>query len=195
MDLSIIVPCHNLEKYIKPLLLSLNRQVFTKEVEAIFVLDDCIDNTETVIRDTLDTSKYSLKIHNEVFHACGLARNKGLELSCGKYIWFMDGDDWLIQDDAIEGLLGIMIDRDYPMLRFRYTSQYYPYSMQMFMMVWQYIFKRETIGDIRFTNIQPHEDLEFMRKIFTKFPTTTYMINLDIYYYNYGRENSNMMQY
>ena len=51
IDKSFIIPCHNLENYIKPLLLSLkalNLENLTHEF--IFVLDDCTDNTESVIR-------------------------------------------------------------------------------------------------------------------------------------------------
>ena len=49
MDITIIVPCHNGEEYIKNLLVSfhlLNLQGLTYEI--VFVLDDCTDNTEQV---------------------------------------------------------------------------------------------------------------------------------------------------
>ena len=51
MDVSFIIPCHNLEPYIKPLLISihmLNLENITTEF--IFVLDDCTDNTEQIIQ-------------------------------------------------------------------------------------------------------------------------------------------------
>lgn len=52
MDLSVIIPCHNLEKYILPLLVSLNLQDLNNyDVEFIFVLDACEDNTESMIRN------------------------------------------------------------------------------------------------------------------------------------------------
>lgn len=52
MDLSIIVPCHNLENYITPLLVSLQSQVYDKEkVEIIFVCDSCSDNTKKIIQE------------------------------------------------------------------------------------------------------------------------------------------------
>lgn len=50
MDLSIIVPCHNLEGYISKLVDSLIRQRYDNyDVEIIFVLDNCTDNTGKVI--------------------------------------------------------------------------------------------------------------------------------------------------
>ena len=33
-------------------------------------------------------------------HSCGLARNEGLEIAHGRYIWFVDGDDWIIYYDV-----------------------------------------------------------------------------------------------
>ena len=49
MDLSLIISCHNLEDYIGNLLESLLRQKTKYQVEYIFVLDDCTDNTRGII--------------------------------------------------------------------------------------------------------------------------------------------------
>jgi glycosyltransferase involved in cell wall biosynthesis len=50
MDLSIIVPCHNLEKFISPLISALEAQRFDQyTVELIFVLDDCNDDTARIL--------------------------------------------------------------------------------------------------------------------------------------------------
>lgn len=95
MDLSIIIPCHNLEGYIKPLLLSFNAlNLANIETEFIFVLDACTDNTAEEIRKYMIDFNY--KIIYCDYHKCGLARNIGFEASSGQYIWFVDGDDWII---------------------------------------------------------------------------------------------------
>lgn len=50
IKISFIIPCHNLEEYIKPLLCSL-RGLNLKNIkyEIIFILDDCTDNTLNII--------------------------------------------------------------------------------------------------------------------------------------------------
>ena len=51
MDISIIIPCHNSEKFIKPLLLSFQALNLNEiEAEFIFVLDNCTDNTKLMIQ-------------------------------------------------------------------------------------------------------------------------------------------------
>ena len=112
MDLSIIIPCHNLENFIDPLLSSLKQQEFTPfEVELIFVLDDCTDNTAKKLMQ-FQADQYRIHLINTIVHSCGLARNIGLEHSHGKYIWFVDGDDWILSSTAIKQILTIMKVQD-----------------------------------------------------------------------------------
>ena len=88
MDLSVIVPCHNLENYIIPLLNSLNEQELDQyTIELIFVCDSCTDNTKKIIEsypfDNPNIVKIS--IYEVNFHSCGLTRNVGLENAKGEY--------------------------------------------------------------------------------------------------------------
>ena len=98
MNLSIIIPCHNLEKHIAPLITTLNAQeLFEEKVEVIFVLDSCTDKTREMIDLLLDAPQYeSIQIYDAEVHSCGLAREIGREHATGEYIWFVDGDDWLM---------------------------------------------------------------------------------------------------
>lgn len=192
MDLSIIIPCHNLQKFITPLINSLNMQIFSYDVEIWFVLDDCTDLTEQIIKRKIDTNKYNVFFINCKVHSCGLARNLGLDLSTGKYIWFIDGDDWILGCNTIQKLINTMNDSSFGILKFNYASLTFPQGFKM--MVWQYFFKKEVIGNLRFSSIQPHEDTLFMKKIFEQ-EIQYLQIEDFLYYYNYGREGSNMQQY
>lgn len=192
IDLSIIVPCHNLEKYISPLLISLNSQFFKQKVEIWFVLDDCTDRTYEVIENEIDKEKYIVHYIHCCVHACGLARNLGLDACSGEYVWFIDGDDWIIGTSAIQTLLRYIKQDNFNILKMKYTSNKFPDGWHM--MVWQYIFRRDTISDIRFSNIQPNEDVEFMGKIFEG-PCQVNETVDEFYFYNYGREGSNMQQF
>ena len=62
-------------------------------------------------------------------------------------------------------------------------------------MVWQYIIRRDFIGDLRFTEIQPHEDVKFIGVLTCDLEKPIYFLKLKLYYYNYMREGSNMQQF
>ena len=63
-------------------------------------------------------------------------------------------------------------------------------------MVWQYIYKQEAIGDLRFTEIQPNEDVVFNTSFFNEHKIDKIpKYNIPTYFYNYKRPGSNMSQY
>ena len=160
IDLSFIIPCHNLEEYIKPLLLSF-RILDLKEIniEYIFILDDCTDNTEQLIRSYMYDADY--KIIHCFEHSCGLARNLGVSLAAGEYIWFVDGDDWLIYPNTIKDCLKVLKETQEPIIQLKFVSNFF--NHQFYSMVWQYIFKKDFIKDIKFPSKQPDEDCDFMQ--------------------------------
>lgn len=191
-DLSVIIPVYNLENFLTPMLTSLMGQVHDYNVEHIFVLNNCTDNSEKVIRD----SELPCVIMYCDEQGCGPARNAALEQARGEYIWFMDGDDWLLSDTAIKEALTAAQVLDLDILRIPYDSNLYKWLY--FSMVWQYLIRRDFIGEVRFPNYQPAEDDAFMRELLAKagyvypdMPT----LNKPLYYYNYLREGSNMFRY
>ena len=193
MDLSIIVPCHNLEKYMYDLLMSLKFQnLKDHEVEVIFVCDACTDNTKKVIED-FELDNYASKIILDAnVKSCGLARNVGLEVATGFYIWFLDGDDWLLEFDAVSSVIELMDECAPDILRVGFDCAYAD-RHKFNWMVWQYIYTRSIIGDTRFLPIQPNEDLEFYKEITAKKPNIL-AYGRKLYYYNFLREGSNMQQ-
>lgn len=193
MDLSIIVPCHNLENYLFDLLMSLKLQKLQDyKVELIFVCDACTDETRKVI-ENFDLPNYTSKIILDAdVKSCGLARNVGLEAAIGEYIWFLDGDDWLLEFDAVASVLRVIKTNNLPILRIDWDCAY-PDRYKYKMMVWQYIYSRKLIGDIRFLAVQPDEDVHFMNEIIKKGPKILFYPR-KLYYYNFMREGSNMEQ-
>lgn len=195
MDLSIIIPCHNLENYITPLLVSLRLQYLGNyKVELIFVCDNCTDNTKKVIENFDFNKMYSIQILERCAGSCGQARNEGFKVAIGEYIWFVDGDDWLINYSSIYHILLAIIKSQQFVLRFNYS---YPPSFETtygyFSMVWQYIFKKTFIEDIFFPNIPLDEDVVFMKQVLQKMgQESIYFLNEKIYHYNFLRSGSNM---
>ena len=102
---SIIIPMYNAEKYLEECLQSLLYQTL-KDIEVI-VVDDCsTDNSLEIAKNFIPKfeaeNKNFLLIKLTQRSGCpGIPRNVALDYAKGKYIFFMDSDDFL-SDDALE---------------------------------------------------------------------------------------------
>lgn len=106
--ISVIIPLYNAEKYISECLDSIRAQTF-KNFEVI-VVDDCsTDNGVAIVESYAPKFDGRLKLaHMEKKSEGGgyLPRNKGVELSVGKYVFFVDSDD-TVTATALEELYGL----------------------------------------------------------------------------------------
>ena len=94
---SIIVPVYNKEKYIDRAILSILNQDF-QDFELIIVNDGSTDNTVNIINEyAKQNSKIVMVNHlkNESLH---IARMDGVVAASGKYILFLDGDDYFTKN-------------------------------------------------------------------------------------------------
>lgn len=99
IKISIIIPCYNVEKYIKECLDSILMQEL-KEFEIICINDGSTDNTLEILNSYKE--KYSnIKIINQSNKGLSTARNVGMKYAEGKYIYFVDADDFLSNDKAL----------------------------------------------------------------------------------------------
>ena len=89
-DISIIIPAYNAEKYIDKCLDSLINQT-KKEIEIIIVNDGSKDKTEEIIKSYTDSR---IKYYKNTNKGIGYTRNYGIEKSTGKYLMFLDSDDY-----------------------------------------------------------------------------------------------------
>lgn len=97
--ISIIVPCYNVEEYLRQCLDSIVNQTYTN-LEIICVNDGSTDNTLSILNEYALSDKRIVIIDQENMGA-SQARNKALKVATGDYIAFVDGDDW-IEEIAIE---------------------------------------------------------------------------------------------
>ena len=196
IDLSIIVPVYNLEKFITSLLKSLKRQdLGAYEVEYIFVDNNSTDKTVEIIQSYgFDNILYCTDKQG-----CGCARNVAIPVAQADYIWFVDGDDWLTRDTVIKEALDRVYSKALDVLRLPFESNAFHYNY--FSMVWQYILRREFVKEFRFPDYQPSEDDEYIIKVLNKagYSPQTYLqlphLNKICYHYNYLREGSNMQRH
>lgn len=99
---SVIIPVYNVEKYLGECLESVINQTLT-EIEIICVDDGSTDNSLDILY------KYAIKdarVKNVMLRAnygLSYARNRGMEVAEGKYIYFLDSDDY-IKEETLEEL-------------------------------------------------------------------------------------------
>lgn len=93
-DISIIVPIYNAEKYLNKCLDSLINQT-KKELEFILINDGSTDTSEEIIKNYKDNRIKYFKNKNQ---GIGKTRNFGISKAQGKYLMFLDSDDYLALD-------------------------------------------------------------------------------------------------
>lgn len=92
--ISIVVPVYNVEKYIDECILSLLNQSLTK-IEIILVNDGSSDKSGEICDDYAKNDS-RVKVFHKVNGGQSSARNLGVKNASGKYILFVDSDDYII---------------------------------------------------------------------------------------------------
>lgn len=203
--ISIIVPIYKVEKYLDRCINSILNQTF-KDFELILVDDGSPDRCGDICEKYAKKDKRIKVIHKE---NGGLsdARNVGLDIATGKFIGFIDSDDFIHKDmymvlyDAI-----IKSKSDISQCKFKYFSKedelnkniindgkYEIYNninaieeiidnKNLNTNVWNKLYKRELFNDIRFPKGKIHEDEFVTYKVFYRAKTVSY-VNKELYYY------------
>lgn len=104
IKVSVIIPVYNVEKYIDRTISSCQSQTLF-EIEIIVVNDGSPDNSEAIINKKALGDNRIIAIHKENGGVTS-ARKTGLAIAKGKYVFFLDGDDY-IEDDALAKLFNI----------------------------------------------------------------------------------------
>ena len=190
--ISIIVPVYKVEKYLHRCVDSLVNQSY-ENLEIVLVDDGSPDSCGKICDDYGQTDARVNVVHKK---NGGLsdARNIGIEVSTGKYITFLDSDDW-VKSNYIETLYellkennadvsicsfnktsSIIVQDEKPLKAIKsylYTNKealkemYGEYYIQM-IVAWGKLFRRELFNNIRFPVGKVHEDEFVIYKIFYK---------------------------
>ena len=133
MLLSVVIPCYNMERYLPECLDSLlDQNLNPTEYEVIVVNDESKDSTLKV------ANNYAAKHANMVIidkknAGVGAARNSGYDVAKGKYLYFLDPDDYLAKN-TITTILGLMDSNDLDILTFHsmpVVKRHVPLSMNI----------------------------------------------------------------
>ena len=121
IKISVIVPCYNTEKFIEKCLNSILNQTL-KEIEIIIINDGSTDNSLLKTKNYEDDSR--VKIIDKENEGLTKTRNLGLNLASGKYVYFVDSDDYLESNDVLEKLYNTADKNDLDILIFDYFRDY-----------------------------------------------------------------------
>lgn len=218
--LSIIIPVYKVEKYIDGTLSSIYNQHTDETMFEVIVVNDGTPDNSMAIVDKFKHSHTNLTVISQSNQGLSVARNEGLRVAQGKYIWFVDSDD-NIEDNILNKLLvivknensdilgfgltrineaGSFICTESPFLKKKYYSLYgkmcsgkYLYHKINIGVVQRYIYSHSFLkkNSLSFYPGIWYEDEQFSVRAFF-FAKNVKIINLNIYRY-LVRSNGNIM--
>ena len=185
--ISIIVPIYNVKDYLCQCVESLIRQTYDN-LEILLIDDGSTDGCSEIC-DKYEKTDNRIKVIHKPNGGLSSARNAGLDIATGSYIYFIDSDDW-IENNMLDFLSDKMAKNDADIVACGFynsfatsdilaTPEFSDYIIEntpdifyrmlpdsknsIRFMVWNKLYKRDVIGDIRFLEGQIYEDLHFER--------------------------------
>ncbi len=213
MKVTVIIPMYNAEKTLHLPLESLAKQTL-KDFEVIIIDDGSTDKSVEIASKYYDRipNLTILRTHN---YGSGHARNVGLDHATGEYIKFLDADDELAESTTLEMLYSVATKYDIDTLVGKYYTHIGPINLRAFYKtlgrpqsemidleqnksypfqempgVGDKFFKREFIGDIRFSE-RKWEDLAFVPPLLAS-SKRLYFLDEVIYNYNFSLKNTSI---
>lgn len=205
-EISIIVPVYKVEQYLDRCVESILKQTFT-DFELILVDDGSPDNCPKMC-DEWAKKDSRIKVIHKKNGGLSSARNAGLDVARGKYIGFVDSDDW-IAPDMYMYLINLIkrYNADVSECSMFYPSQYELCSdsakekvqildqekalkdffrilrKDINYIVCNKLYKKPLIQDIRFPNGMIFEDIDFNFKVYTRLNLLVVSNSRKYYYY------------
>ena len=118
-EISVIIPVYNVEKYLRSCLDSLLNQTF-KDLEFICIDDGSTDNSAHILYEYAQKDP-RFTIMQQKNQGQGVARNNGIQVAKGKYIAFVDPDDW-VESNMFEILVKKIRESNAEIIQFNYKE-------------------------------------------------------------------------
>jgi glycosyltransferase involved in cell wall biosynthesis len=122
MDISIIIPVFNAEKYLLRCLDSIFNQNFSGSFEVIAIEDGSSDRSLQVLKKYQEIEVRLKIIEHVVNKKQSVARANGMKVSLGDYIMHVDADDWLLPE-ALENLYRKCLETDVDVVVYNYIRE------------------------------------------------------------------------
>lgn len=98
MRLSIVIPVYNVEQWLERCVKSIIGQSLAPSDYEIILVDDGSADKSGEIADHLAEEYGNIRVFHQKNQGQSVARNLGIEQARGEYIWFVDSDDYIIND-------------------------------------------------------------------------------------------------
>lgn len=209
--ISIIVPIYNVEKYLNQCIQSIVKQTY-KNLEIILIDDGSTDKSPELC-DEWATNDKRIKVIHQKNQGAAMAKNQGLESATGELIAFVDSDD-CIKIDMYERLYKLLKEKQCDIVECGYQCfennitdekitknrleicnnekaiEYLIDNSLMKQVVWNKLYRKEVIGDIRFPKGRYIDDEFWTYKVLNE-ATRVCITNEKMYYYR--QHNSSIM--
>lgn len=174
--ISVIVPVYNTEKFLQRCIDSVLAQTY-QDFE-LLLIDDGSKDSSGVICDEYAAQDIRVRVFHKENGGVSDTRNYGLDLAQGKYLMFLDSDDFWLRNDVLEMLIGKAEEYDLDIIRGEYSAMhedgtlawnreisaerwnhtgkvltnvdFLEYAIHGEFFLWLSMFKRSSIGNLRF---------------------------------------------
>lgn len=205
---SVIVPVYNVEKYLRKCIESIINQTHAN-LEIILVNDGSQDQCPAIC-DEYATMDKRIKVIHQANGGLSDARNTGLDICQGDYIYLVDSDDY-IECDAIEILYREIIKHDadiavaninkvYPNGKVvpmnQYNGQVLKDKKQIYknassyVTAWGKLYKKEIFSNLRYPKRKLHEDAFIICRVLEQ---ATKIVEVEHHGYNYLQREGSIM--
>lgn len=204
-EVSIIMPVYNIEEYLPRCLDSIRNQTYL-DFELLAVDDGSKDNSLNILQKYA-TKDSRIKVFHQENGGASRARNNGLDHASGEYVSFIDGDDFIDshyienlyqaikEENTMLSMCGLeCVDVLGNVVESHFSNNYVPAQITgreavcqigrnvTFGVVWNKLYKRKILDEIRFTEGMTFEDEMILHHIYGKVDKIS-CVRKNLYYY------------
>ena len=120
IKITVVVPVYNVEDYLEDCLKSLYEQTL-QEIEIICVDDGSSDSSAKILHD-FSKKDQRITVVTQKNQGLSMARNSGLKVAKGEYVYFLDSDDYLDNSEALRKMYDAASFDDIDILSFNHRT-------------------------------------------------------------------------
>lgn len=193
--ISVIVPIYNVEKYLQRCIESLIHQTYSA-LQIILVNDGATDHS-LAIAEQYAAQDQRIEVYSQPNQGLSAARNTGIQHAVGKYLSFVDADDYLARD-FYDTLISAIGDCDYVQFGYRRVTNLgtillkkVPHHPYQFHSACMRLYRRDvfTQNQLSFPVGMIYEDILFSMDFWATRPTCK-MLNYTGYCYRLNRHST-----